>query len=117
MNEAFEEKDEKYREWTTQETQEKKVVKAMMVPLVVSHDVAVHKDSVKRWKNFAPDIQVDLVRIVQSVLRFNVAIVGRVSTRAAGSPKCGEERSRKQQPRKLKVILKEYLEPNGNDEP
>ena len=32
LNEAFKEKDEKYREWATKETREKKVAKAVMVP-------------------------------------------------------------------------------------
>ena len=54
MNEAFKEKDEKYRVWATQETREKKVVMAVMVSIIVSHDGAIHKDSVKRWKDFAP---------------------------------------------------------------
>ena len=48
-----------------------------MVPVIVSHDGAVHKDSVKRWKNFAADIKIDWVRIAQSVLRYNVVIVGK----------------------------------------
>ena len=77
MDEAFMEKDTKYREWTTIETREKKVAKAVMVPLIVSHDGAVHKDTVKRWKDFAPDIEVDWVRIGQSVLRYYVVIVGK----------------------------------------
>ena len=77
MNEAFREKDEKYREWTTRETLEKKVMKAVMVPLIISHDGAVHKDSVRRWKDFAKDIHVDWVRMAQSVLRYNVVIVGK----------------------------------------
>ena len=77
MNDSFKEKDEKYRVWATKETRESKVVMAVMVPLIISHDGAVHKDTVKRWKNFAPDIQVDWVRMAQSVLRYNVAIVGR----------------------------------------
>ena len=76
MNQAFKEKDEKYRSWTTLETREKKVVKAVMVPIIISHDGAVHKDSVKRWKDFAPDIRVDWVRMAQNVLRYNVVIVG-----------------------------------------
>ena len=63
MNEAFKEKDEKDRLWTTQETREKKVSKVVMVPVIISHDGAVHNDSVKRWKNFVPDIQVDWVRM------------------------------------------------------
>ena len=42
MNKAFKEKDEKYRVWTTQDTREKKVAKAVMVPIIVSHDGAVH---------------------------------------------------------------------------
>ena len=77
MNEAFKEKDDKYREWATRETREKKVAKAVMVPLVISHDGAIHKDTVRRWKGFAPDIQVDWVRMAQNVLRYNVVIVGR----------------------------------------
>ena len=77
MNEAFKEKDEKYREWATRETREKKGVMAVMVPIIVSHDGAVHKDSVKRWKDFAPDIKVNWVRMAQNVLRYNVVIVGK----------------------------------------
>ena len=54
---------------------EKKVGKAVMVPLIVSHDGVVHKDAIKRWKIFAPDVMVDWVRIAQNVLRYNVVIV------------------------------------------
>ena len=53
MNEAFKEKDEKYREWATKETRESKVAMAVMVPIIVSHDGAVHKDTIRRWRNFA----------------------------------------------------------------
>ena len=49
MNEAFKEKDEKNRIWATQETGEKTVSEAVMVPLIISHDGAVHMDSVRRW--------------------------------------------------------------------
>ena len=35
MNKAFKEKDEKYRQWATRETREKKVVMAVMVPLII----------------------------------------------------------------------------------
>ena len=77
LNEAFKEKDEKYREWTTRETREKKVGMAVMVPLIISHDGAVHRDTVRRWKEFAPDINVDWVRMSQCVLRYNVVIVGK----------------------------------------
>ena len=80
MNEAFKEKDEKYRELTrkeTLETREKNVGKAVMVPLIVSHDGAVHNESVRRWKNFASDIRVDWMRMAQNVLRNSVLIVGR----------------------------------------
>ena len=48
MEKAFKEKDEKYREWTTKDTREKKETKAVLVPLIISHDGAVHKDSVRR---------------------------------------------------------------------
>ena len=77
MNESFKEKDEKYREWTTRETREKKVAMAVMVPLIVSHDGAVYKDTVRRWKNFASDIRVYWVRMAQSVLRYNLVVVGK----------------------------------------
>ena len=50
MKEAFKEKDDKYREWATRETQEKKVGKAVMVPLIISHDGAFRNDTVKREK-------------------------------------------------------------------
>ena len=49
MNEAFKEKDEKYREWTTKETREKKIAMAVIVPIIISHDGAVHRDTIKRW--------------------------------------------------------------------
>ena len=42
-----------------------------------SPDRAVHKDTIRRWKDFAPDIEVDWVRMAQNVLRYNVVIVGR----------------------------------------
>ena len=47
------------------------------MPLILSHDGAVHKDTVRRWKDFAPDINIDWVRMAQSVLRYNVVIVGK----------------------------------------
>ena len=78
VSESFKEKDDKYREWATRETREKNVAKAVMVPLIISHDGAVHRDSVRRWKDFAPDIQVDWVRMAQNVLQFNVVIVGKI---------------------------------------
>ena len=77
MNKAFNNKNDKYLKWTTMETKEKKVVKAVMVPLIVSHDGAIHRDTVMRWKDFAKDIDVDRVRMGQNVLRYNVVIVGR----------------------------------------
>ena len=48
-----------------------------MVPFIISHDGAVHKDTIRRWKDFARDITIDWVRMAQSVLRFNVVFVGR----------------------------------------
>ena len=55
MAKAFNEKDHTYRMWTVQETREKKAWKAGMVPLIFSHDGAVHKESVKRWKDITPE--------------------------------------------------------------
>ena len=84
MNEAFKEKDEKYPEWATKETREKKVAMAVMVPLIISLDGAVRKDTVRRWKNLASDIKVDWVRMAQSVLRYNVVIVEVLQQRELG---------------------------------
>ena len=72
MSEAFKEKDEKYRVWATQETREKKVSKVVMVPIIISHDCAVHRDTVRRWKDFSRDITVDWVRMAQNVLRYSL---------------------------------------------
>ena len=47
-----------------------------MVPVIISHDGAVHKDTIRRWKDFARDITIDWMRMAQSVLRFNVVTVG-----------------------------------------
>ena len=49
----------------------------MIVPLIISNDGAIHRDSVRRWKDFAPDIKVDWVRMAQNVLRCSVVIIGR----------------------------------------
>ena len=65
MSKAFKEKDDKYREWTTPETLEKKVVIAVMVPLILSHDGAAHGDTI-RLQSFALDTRVDRVRMSQS---------------------------------------------------
>ena len=43
-----------------------KVAKAVMVPLIISHDGAVHKDTIRRWNDFAPEIKVDWARMVQN---------------------------------------------------
>ena len=67
----------------------REVVMAVMVPIIISHDGAVDKDAIKRWNNFAVDIQVDWVRMAQNVLRHNMVIVESSSTRAVGSRKHG----------------------------
>ena len=77
MNDSFKEKDDRYREWTTKETKEKKISKAVMVPIIISHDGAVHRETVRRWNDFAKDIKVDWARKAQNVLRYNVLIVGK----------------------------------------
>ena len=53
-------------------------MKVVMVPLIISHDGAVHKDTIRRWKSFAPDIMVHWVRMAQNVLQYNVVIVGKI---------------------------------------
>ena len=45
--------------------------------LIISHDGAVHRDTVRRWKDFSTDVTVDWVRMAQNVLRYNVVIVGK----------------------------------------
>ena len=83
MNKAFKEKDDKYLKWATSEAREKKLTKEVMVPLIISHDGAVHSDTVGRWKGFAHYITVDWVRMAQNVLRYNVVIVGRFFNRGS----------------------------------
>ena len=68
----------------------------------------------KRWKDFASDIQVDWVRMAQNVLRYNVVIVGRFSTRGAWSLMYGERSTQrssqtmlKDLPRELKRLVNE----------
>ena len=75
MNDSFKIKDDKYRVWATPETQEKKVAKVVMVPLIISHDGAIHRETVRRWNYFAKDIKIDWVRMAQNVIRYNVVIV------------------------------------------
>ena len=48
-----------------------------MVPFIISHNGAVHRDPASRWNDIAPDIKVDWVRMTLSVLRYNVVIVGK----------------------------------------
>ena len=59
------------------------MAKAVMVPLIISHDGAVHRDSVRRWKDIASDIKVDWVRMAQNVIRYNVVIVGKIFNRGS----------------------------------
>ena len=54
-----------------------------MAPLIISHDGAIHRDTVRRWKDFAPDIKVDWVRMAQNVLRYNVVIAGKFFNRGS----------------------------------
>ena len=52
-----------------------KVWNAVMIPCIISLDGAVHKDTVRRLKDFAPDINVDWVQMAQNVIRYIVVIV------------------------------------------
>ena len=72
---------------------------------------AVHKDTVRRWKDFAPDIQVDLVKMAQNVLRYNVVIVGRFFNKGAGSLKYGEESTQRTVRTNKMAIPRESLYP------
>ena len=75
MNDSFKIKDDKYHVRATQETWEKKVAKVVMVPLIISHDGAIHRETVRRWNDFAKDIKIEWVRMAQNVIRYNVVIV------------------------------------------
>ena len=75
INNAFKEKDDKFREWTTFETWEEKVAKVVMGPLIISHDGSVHRDTVRRWKDIAQGLKVDWVRMAQKVLLDNLVIL------------------------------------------
>ena len=37
----------------------------------------------RRWKSFAPDVEVDWVRMAQSILRYNVVIAGKFFKRGS----------------------------------
>ena len=65
-----------------------------LFPLIVSRDGAVHRDSLRRRKNFTPDIKVDMVRMAQTVLRYNVVIAGN-SSKEAGSRRRGGKSTQK----------------------
>ena len=106
MNKAFKKKDDKYREWATQETREQKVWTAAMVPLIISHDGTVHNNT-KTRKSFASEIKVDWVGMAQNVLRYNVVIVGRFLTKGAGSRRHGEKNTPMSVKSKM-TLLKEY---------
>ena len=107
MNDAFLEKDEKYGEWATRETRENKVGMAVMVCIIISHEEAVHNDTVKMWKDISPDNKVDWVRMAQSDLRFNDVVVGSSSTGGAGSPRPGGKRTPKNLRMNLKALQKD----------
>ena len=53
-----------------------------MVLLIISLDGAVNEDTLRRGKDFS-DINVDWVRMAQSVLRYNVVIVGKFFNRGS----------------------------------
>ena len=50
---------------------------SVMVPPIISRDGAIHGDTIKQWKDFSPDIRLDWARMAQSVLQYNVVIVGK----------------------------------------
>ena len=83
------------------------VVKVVMVPLIISQDGAIHRDTVRRWKIIAHDIPVDWVRMAQSVLRYNVVIVGNYKTKDAGSPRHGEKTTLKSSRKNIMTLQKE----------
>ena len=50
-----------------------------MVPLIISHDGAIHSDTARMWNEFPRDINVDRVSVAQNVLGNNVVIIGKYS--------------------------------------
>ena len=105
LNKVSREKDEKYHEWATLETRENEVANAVMGTLI-SYDGAVHRDTVRRWKDFASDIQFDLVRMAQNVLRYNVVIIGKFFIGGSLSRRPGEKSIQKDLPMKQMALRK-----------
>ena len=106
MNEAFKEKDEKYRQWTTTETREKKVSKAVMVPLIISHDGAIHRDTVRRWKDFALISRWTGCEWPRTSSATMWSLSGSFSTRGAGCRRLGKRSTRKNLQTKRSALRK-----------
>ena len=97
----------------TKETHEKKVAMAVMVPLIVSHDGAVFRDRVRRWKDIARDIKVDWVRMAQSVLRYNVVIVGKFFNKGSWVSEAWRKATLKSSRKNQKALQRELLQPRN----
>ena len=67
----------------------------MMVPSSSPVRVLSIRATVRRWKDFAPDIKVDWVPIAQTVLCYNVSSLGCSSTKASGSLRRGRMSTKK----------------------
>ena len=119
MNEAFKEKDEKYREWATRETREKKVM-VVMVPLIISHDGSVHvaqSGAVRTSQQTSLSIGSGLPRMCSATTWSSSESS---SIRASGSRGPGGESTRKSLKRGSKINLRELKQakkgtppPNG----
>ena len=93
------------------------MVMVLMVPLIISHDGAVHWNTIRSWKNFASDIQVDWVRMSQSVIRFNVVIVGKFFKKGSWVSEAWRRSTQKRQPMNQNVVPREMprLRSEGNN--
>ena len=92
--------------WATHETRVKKVAKAVMVPLIISNDGDVHKDIIRRWKDFAPTSRSNGSGWPRASFATMWSSLGSSSRMAAGSLRLGEKSARK----KPQTILDPQIE-------
>ena len=76
LNEAFKEKDEKYRVWATQDPRKESLKGGDGPPHHLPRRGRPQRHCQEREK-LRPDIHVDWVRMAQSLIRYNVVIVGK----------------------------------------
>ena len=90
LNKAFDEKDEKYREWATNETREKKVSKVVMVPIIISNEGQSTVTQSSAGRTSPPISRLTGYELPRTSSATMSSSLGCSSTRAAGSRRRGE---------------------------